>query len=44
MKKQCTFHRLMTNYKKQEADSQNQPLKKESLLHPSEKMISPSNW
>ena len=33
MKKQCTFDRLMTKYKQQKDDSQNQPLKKrESTL------------
>jgi hypothetical protein len=39
----CTFDRLMAKYKQDKANSQNQPLKKENLLHPSEKMIRLSN-
>jgi hypothetical protein len=43
VKPPCTFDRLMAKYKEEKADSKNQPLKKENLLRPSERMIRLSN-
>jgi hypothetical protein len=40
----CTFHRLMAKYKQEKIDSENRSVKKENLLHLSEKMTRLSNW